>query len=81
MGKSNGRLIAPVTVAEVSKPIRVNSEEGKKAAAAATARKAEAQKLVGTNTPGGQPIRNIKEALKIQDTLQKEKRGVVSGTR
>lgn len=47
--------------------------------AAAKKRKEEARKLVGTNTPGGQPVKNIQEALKLYDTLQATKRGVVSG--
>jgi ATP-dependent protease ClpP protease subunit len=47
--------------------------------AAAKKRKEAAQKLVGTNTPGGQPVKNISEALKIYDTMQATKRGVVSG--
>jgi hypothetical protein len=81
MGKNKGNLMAPMTMGQVSKPVNVNSAEGKRMAAAAAARKAEAQKLVGTTTPGGQPIRNIQEALKIHDTLQKEKKGVVSGSK
>lgn len=47
--------------------------------AAAKKRKEAAQKLVGTNTPGGQPIKNISEALKMYDVMQATKRGVVSG--
>lgn len=47
--------------------------------AAAKKRKEAAMKLVGTKTPGGQPVKNIQEALKIYDTLQATKRGVVSG--
>jgi hypothetical protein len=81
MGKSNGKLMAPVKMAQASKTVGVNTEEGKRMTEAAKARKAEAQKLVGTNTPGGQPIKTLQEALKIQDTMQKEKRGVVSGNK
>lgn len=80
MGKSKTRLIAPVTVAEVSKPVGTSTVEGKKMLDAANARKEAAKKLIGTKTPGGQIIGNIQDALKIHDTIQKEKRGVVSGS-